>query len=59
MSDDQGKPAPPAQQAWEDDLDEIPEMDEEFFRDAWMYHGDRLIRRGKGPDPRKPPKEHR
>jgi hypothetical protein len=58
MSDDQGKPISPAQEDWVDP-DDAPELDEEWFRNAWIYHGDRLIRRGKGPDPNKPPKERR
>jgi uncharacterized protein (DUF4415 family) len=31
----------------EEDYDEIPELDDDFFERADLYHGDQLIRRGR------------
>ena len=30
------------------DPDDAPELDAQFFREADLYHGDQLIRRGRG-----------
>jgi hypothetical protein len=42
------KAAPPPKEEWVDP-DDAPELTDEWFRKAHVYHGDILIRRGEGP----------
>ena len=38
----------------EPDPDDAPELDQEWFEDAHRYHGDTLVKRGRGRPPLDP-----